>query len=247
MRRETPAELKEPWMKKLKIAPLVLDADLLDLSQKFRSRLYESLVSHGWDSSQSMIIATSEDPRLDGQILQGRHRCFTISQIMKDGHKFNTSKILIRYEEVATVDELRAKRAAYEATATLTKDPKLSKKWIDSNLNPIIKARAQEGQTKIIAYLHDCGFYQDSISAELIDRELAVLEKKRVKRSKQSYILNRANNEPWTGPKPETIDNATTYLRTVDFQCEHCHKPNKVDVNIQVGHTGDLLQLAAAR
>jgi len=146
MRRETPAELHDPWMKKLKIAPLALDADLLDLSQKFRARLYDSLVSNGWDASQSMIVATSDDPRLDGQIIQGRHRCVIISQILKDRHKFDISKILIRREEISTIDELRGKRAAYEATATLTKDPILSKKWIASNLNPIIKSRAHQGQ-----------------------------------------------------------------------------------------------------
>lgn len=107
MRRETTNELHESWMKKLKIAPLALEADLLDLSQQFRSRLYESLLTHGWASDNSMVVATSEDPRLDQQLIQGRHRCIIISQILKDGHKFDTSKILIR-REVATVDELRA-------------------------------------------------------------------------------------------------------------------------------------------
>lgn len=244
-------ELIEPWMKKLKISPLALEPDLLDLSTKFRSRLYESLLTHGWDSSQSMIVATSDDPRLDGQILQGRHRAIIISQILKDGHKFDTSKILIRREEVANIDEMRALRAAYEVTAALTKDPKLSKKWVESNLRPIIKSRASEGHTKIISYLHQCGFNNDAIAADLIEHELEQLEKKRSKKQPPNNSLNiptSVKDKNWNyGPTPEAIDDAASYIRELTFVCDHCGKENKQQVNVACGNGGELVKLAVAR
>ena len=235
-------------MRRLKMAPLALDDALLDLRKEFRSRLYESLMTNGWDASHSMIVATSDDPRLDGQILQGRHRAIMISQILKDGHKFDTSKVLIRREEVRNIDELRAKRAAYEATASLTKDPRLSKKWIESNLNPIIKGKAQEGYAKILGYLHDCGFYQDSLAAELIEKELEHLEKKRKdSKRRSSSIPEHIASQSWAGPVPETIDNATSYIRKVPYTCEKCGHEGLQEVNIAVTHQGDLLKIAAAR
>lgn len=242
-------ELNEAWMRRLKVGPLALDDALLDLRKEFRTRLYESLLTNGWDTSHSMIVATSDDPRLDGQILQGRHRAIIISQILKDGHKFDISKILIRREEVQNIDELRAKRAAYEATASLTKDPKLSKKWIESNLLPIVKSRSQEGHTKILAYLHECGFYQDGLASELIERELDKLELNRKKKIKvvKSSIPAHLASQSWIGPAPELIDDATSYIRKVAFKCEKCGYETTQDVNIAVSHTGDLLKIAAAR
>ncbi|WP_148681171.1 hypothetical protein [Candidatus Nitrososphaera gargensis] len=228
---------------------MALDADLMDLSQGFRARLYESLLTHGWDQSQSLVLASSDDHRLDNQIIQGRHRVVLISKIIEDGHKFDISKILIRREPVDSIDQLRALRAAYETTASLTKDPRMSKKWIESNLKPIIKNRVQEGQTKILSYLHDCGFYNDSIAAELIERELEQLEKKRVKKTKQqpqSRIPEHIKNQSWNGPAPRTVDNATSYIRELKFNCDHCGKENKRKVHIVCSHGGDLMSLEPA-
>jgi len=252
MRREIVEKLYPPFFKKLKIGPLALEADLLDLRPEFRSRLYDSLLSNGWDQSQSIIVASSDDPNLDGQIIQGRHRTIVISEILKDGHKFDTSKILIRREDVSTVDELRAKRANYELTASLTKDPRMSKKWVDANIEPIIKGRVDQGKTKILAHLHDCGFYNDSYATQLIEKELEHLDKKHKKKVAQRTSFNVPDglkNQNWNtgGPKPETVDDATTYLREIVFKCEHCHKENKQQVNVACGFNGELVKIALAK
>ncbi len=250
MRREVVPELNAKWMQKLHIAPLALDADLMDLSQGFRARLYESLLTHGWDQSQSLVLASSDNPSYDNQIIQGKHRVVLISKIIEDGHKFDISKILIRREPVDSIDQLRALRAAYETTAALTKDPRISKKWIESNLKPIIKNRVQEGQTKILSYLHDCGFVNDSISMALIEQELEQIEKKRLKKekSKTHQIPESVRSQPWyTGPTPELIEDATSFLREVEFTCEKCGHKNKQQLNIAVGDNRELKKLAIAR
>ena len=239
-------------MRKLRIAPLPLDEDLLDLSKKFRTRLYESLLVNGWLADQALVLAVNEhDERIDGQVIQGRHRVVVLSQLINDGHKFDISKILIRNVPVKNIDELRALRASYELTAAVTKDPRLSKRWIETNLRSIIKPRTQEGKNKIIKYLHSVGFQNDSIAEEVIDKLLAGLEKKRVKKQSRSKLNMPAGvrEASWTtnGPRPELIDDATSYIRELVFKCEKCNHENKVAINIACKDNGELVKVAIAR
>ena len=252
MKREIVQELFDPWMKRLKLAAIPLDSDYLDLSLAFRQRLYESLVNNGWDQSQSLIVAASDDPKIDNQIINGKHRVIIISQILMDGHKFDIASILIRRVPIDTIDELRAKRASSEISASLSKSPKLSAKWVESNIRTIVQGHVQEGTVKILDYLHSCGFNNDSISQVLIDVELAKLEKKRVHHTKQAEkkkgrIPDELKTQPWNGPRPEIIDGATSYIRELVFKCEHCGKENKQHVNIACGYSGDLIKFAIAR
>ena len=242
MRKPDALVLSEPWMKRLKIAPMPIESDLLDLNPTFRARLKESL-SHGWSQDQYLVVAASDDPRLDGQILQGRHRVLCISELIQSGVKFNTGAILIRREDVSTADELRAKRAAYEAASSLTKDAKMSKKWIQANLNPLIEKKASEGKAKILSYLHESGFQNDSVAVELIDsvlNKLANKAKQVQKRKGVAAALPPHLKDPgqWT-PQPgaQVVDEvSTSYFRTVKHSCEKCGAQNEIHLNIAVGN-----------
>ena len=250
MRKDIADLLDAPWLRKLKISPMPVETDLLDTTPDFRSRLKESLKSHGWQEDATMIIAASDDPRLDGACIQGRHRLLAIDSLIREGHKFNVGSILIRRVEVETADELRALRANFEASAALCKDPKLSKKWIFSNLKPLIEKRVSEGEQKILQSLRKAGFENDSIAKELIEDVLISLdrkEKNRARKKGRNIMTPQSISDPqaWGISQPSpTREDGTSYFRSVLHICPECRKESTV--NLTVVCKGELVDVAAA-
>lgn len=62
------------------------------------------------------------------------------------------------------------------------------------------------------------------------------------------HIPSSVKDAQWnTGPKPETVDEATSYIREISINCEHCGKENKQQVSVACGFNGQLVKLAVAR
>lgn len=153
---------------------------------------------------------------------------------------------------MCNIDELRAKRASYEASATLSKDSRISQRWIEANIKPIIKSRSDKSQTKILSYLHDCGFNNDVLAKDMIESVMDAMERKKQRfgqRQKGSMPRNDigqttipdsvSDKKNWgiddSAPAPTTYDDVTSYLREVKHGCQYCHKENSVWLNIAVG------------
>jgi hypothetical protein len=256
MRKEAPEVVSYPFMEELGIAPIELDPETMDLRPEFRTKLRELLKS-GWNPDARMVIAKSKEARLNGQLLQGRHRCLEIGELLKDGFPFDTSKILFSYKRVNDADEFRTLRSAYELAATTAKDQRKSKALIRADISTVVKNRYDEDdskQNKTLEFLRSKGFTDDNLSREIINNYMESLKKKADKKRKKppgamsSIPGELRDRKAWNLQEELPFDEDTTaFLREVKFRCERCNHENVVKLNIQVGDNRDLRKLELAK
>jgi hypothetical protein len=71
-----------PFMKRFGIKSFPIDPQTMDLESDFLQGLMAS-VKAGYDASRPIIVAKSEDGRIDGYPIDGRHRLYCLGNGMR--------------------------------------------------------------------------------------------------------------------------------------------------------------------
>lgn len=166
MHRETPAQFSAPFFKKHGIKPFVIDPQTMDVLDEFFQELLESLKS-GYDHTKPIIIAVSDDERVSGQVIDGRHRLYGLAKLKERGvplpSPFPKGEI-----EVKDIDHLRALIASYEARG-MSKGAKYQKAHIERNLKGIIKDNEELHGKNMLGFIKSLGFTNEAIASRVVD------------------------------------------------------------------------------
>jgi hypothetical protein len=166
MYKETPNLFYPPFFKKQKIKPYPVDPNTMDLDSTFIAELMDSLKA-GYDKTKPIILARSEDERLDGYPIDGRCRLYCMQKNLERKVPL-PSPFPVAYLDVENADQLRALIAEYE-NKNRSKGAKYSKAWVEQNLKAIIKDNAEIQGDKIGAFIKSLGFTNDAVISKMVD------------------------------------------------------------------------------
>jgi hypothetical protein len=205
MHKEKPVLFTAPFMKKLGILPFPVDTQTMDLEGEFIQELMDSLKA-GYDRNKPILIARSEDARIDGYPIDGRHRLYCMAKLKERGVPL-PNPFPLGIIEVKDANELRALCAEYEAK-NRSKGARFSKAQIEKNLKAIISDNVEvQGIEKMHAFLKSLGFTNDSIIDHVVD-DYTGSGKKPAGKSK------RQNKRPVVG-LPESLKGSWTASESV--------------------------------
>lgn len=199
MHKETLPAFTKPWMKRLGIKPIVVDLRTMDIEGgTFIEELRGSLRA-GYDPARPIIVATSDDERADGQVIDGRHRLYVLDQLKERGITL-PSPFPLGKVEVKDLDHLRALIASYEQRGR-SKGAKYVKAHIEHNLKGIIQDHPEQGKN-ISKFIMSLGFSNESIIHQIVDDYQGPTKKGKPKR-KVRYV-SRGLPESVAGAWPST-------------------------------------------
>lgn len=263
MHKEVQQIFDQPFLKRLKIKHFPIDPDQIDTDPKFQEKLFNSLMN-GWQNDQSLVIAISDDPTLDGLPIQGLNRILMFERVLKHNPKYDFSQVKVRFESISTWESYKTRRAEYEILATLSKSEEVSQTIIRKNLGDVVKAHYDPDQRKMLEYFQtELGFNEKDVLLEVWQDYADKLEKsKNKKKSKgkrpvtgqQSKVPDHLRSN-WGISSSATEeqsslpleDGATTYLREVMVTCEHCGKKTTAKVNIIIADGGKSFKILQAQ
>ena len=158
-----------PFMKKYGLKPFPIDPKTMDITEgQFIEELMDSLKA-GYDSTKPILIAKCEDDdRIDGYVIDGRHRCYCLAKLKERGiplpNHFPISMI-----DVRDVNHLRALIAQYEER-NRSKGGRFAKAWIQENLKAIVDENIEvQGADKIGDFIKSLGFTNTAIISGIVD------------------------------------------------------------------------------
>jgi hypothetical protein len=188
MHREKPMLLTAPFMKKYGIKPFPVDPKTMDVAEgQFMEELMDSLKA-GYDSTKPILIAKCEDDdRIDGYVIDGRHRCYCLAKLKERGiplpNPFPISMI-----DVRDVNHLRALIAQYEER-NRSKGGRFAKAWIQENLKAIVDENIEvQGSYKIGDFIKSLGFTNTAIISGIVDDYMGASKTSTSKRKRPARL-----------------------------------------------------------
>lgn len=173
-----------PFMKRQHIKPYPIDPNTMDLDSPFVQELMDSLAG-GYDKSKPIILARSDDDRLDGYPIDGRMRLYALAKNVERGVPL-PSPFPLAYIDVTDANELHALIAQYEEK-NRSKGSKYSKAWVEQNLKAIIKDNIEvQGPDKIAEFIRSCGFTNNAVISNLVDEYKGKATRERPSKNRRS-------------------------------------------------------------
>lgn len=233
-------------MKKLGIRPFVIDPQTMDLALgegSFFEELKDSLKA-GYDSTKPIIVAKSDDDMIDGQIIDGRHRCYVLTELKKQGVPLPSPFPISYVQDVRDADHLRALIAQYESRSQ-SKGAKYARAHIERNLRAIIRDNADRHSRDLPAFIKSLGFTNDTITSKVVDDYMGPSKKKLKNQPKVRHVsagLPESLAGAWPQDK-EVPTSASVYAdKDEDFNikisyhnCPQCKSLLKVSANDKTG------------
>jgi hypothetical protein len=247
--REQTPKYSAPFFKKYGINPYPIDLQTMDLEGDFLQGLMSS-VRAGYDRARPIIIAKSEDQRLDGYVLDGRHRLYVLGKLLEQGVAL-PSPFPVSFVDVKDADHVRALIASYEEKG-ISKGSKYAKQHIQANLKAIVEDN-YEKQPDIKSYIESLGFSNRSIIDSIVDTFIETKEQKQKRKnaknhgklesgaSPKNHVMPDIPNsdKPWVSPVDGDRTDVIVYFR----DCPCC----KDSLKIVNDTSGGLLELTAAK
>lgn len=239
-----------PFMKKLGILPFEIDTSTMQVGDEFIEELMDSLKA-GYDRNKPILIARSEDSRLNGYIIDGRHRCYALAKL-KERSVPLPNPFPLGIIEVKDANELRALIAEYEAK-NRSKGARFSKAMVEKNLKGIIEDNIElQGAEKMHSFLKSLGFTNDAIINQVVDHYTGSKEKKngknaRPKQHQRSVIgLPESLKSSWVSTGSSTLADSNEELNVITSYKHKCPDCNHL-LAITTDFKGTVLSVKSAQ
>jgi hypothetical protein len=233
-----------PFMKRYGIKPFPVDPQTMDLDGDFLQGLMSS-VKAGYDASRPIIVAKSDDERIDGYLIDGRHRCYVLGKLQEQNIPL-PNPFPIAFLDVKDANHLRALIAQYEQVG-MSKSARYAKNHIQQNLKAIVEEKYQELGDGIFSFIQSLGFSNAALVADVVD---SISDRKSSKRK-----VSKATSEPIVPSLPPHLTQRWTdesvYAKEgerfdilIDFKhsCPDCKAPLKIVTDI----TGKVVKVESA-
>ena len=123
-----PSLFNEPIIKRHKLQAFPIQH--MDFDSDYMLELQNSIEVNDYDPNKPIIVCRSDNPAIDGRIVDGRHRLVCASRIEKRTKK--PVNVTITHVEVADEVEAFCLQIKYEAEHLMRKNPKMAKEHIIS-------------------------------------------------------------------------------------------------------------------
>jgi hypothetical protein len=239
MYKEVPNLFSAPFFKKHKIKPYPIDPATMDLDSTFIAELMDLI--RNYDKTKPIIIARSDDERLDGYPIDGRCRLYCMAKNLERGIPL-PSPFPVAQIEVKDANELRALIAEYE-NKNRSKGAKFSKAWVEQNLKAIIMDNIEVKGADIIPYVKSLGFSNEAVLCRLVDDYNGEPKSKKAKTKRQTGGLPESLAASWSADssvyaeKDEQLDVTVSY-----HSCPDC----KSHLKITTDANGRVLKVESA-
>lgn len=242
------------FCKKHSIAPFEVTADLVDFDSSLLQDLQESFKTGSYNYNIPIIVASSNEPAVRNQMVDGRNRVVAIYILEKKGNKVKFPRI--EHEEIDSVNELHCRIAQY-VMQSRSKNSTLAKRIIEENLRPVIQSQIDKYGDKLPDdILTKFGFHYSTISNRLIGelitkRKHGISSKLTGKPLQPSATISRpvvnyqngwdpnANVEGIHASPGQNFDQLTTY----DHNCPKC----RVNLIIVTSTKGEVVAVRHAQ
>lgn len=235
-----------PFMRKYGLKPFPVDVKTMDIEDgQFLQDLSDSVRS-GYDMSRPIIVAKSEDERIDGQIIDGRHRVYVLAKLQEQRVPL-PSPFPLSFVEVRDANHLRALIAQYESKGR-SKAGKYAKAHIDLCIKAIVDDKYKEVGDGIFTYIQSLGFSNSATIADVVEsvREPNSRKHRKIRQEGRPSAISSSLpphlTSRWTDPsdvyakKGERFDTLISY-----HKCPDGH-PLKITTDL----TGRVLKVEAA-
>lgn len=230
-------------MKRYGIKSFPIDPQTMDLEGDFLQGLMSS-VKAGYDMSRPLIVAKSDDEKIDGYLVDGRHRCYVLGKLQEQKIPL-PSPFPISFIDVKDANHLRALIAQYEEKG-MSKASRYAKNHIQQNLKEIVEDKYKELGDGIFSFIQSLGFSNAALVADVVDAAAG----KNSKRKKHSF-----DNRPISNTLPPHLTgrwaNESVYAEEserfdvlIDFKhaCPDCKAPLKITTDV----TGKVVKVESA-
>jgi hypothetical protein len=242
MYKEQPTLFYPPFFKKHKIRGYPVDPNTMDLDSSFISELMDSLKA-GYDKTKPIILARSDDERLDGFPIDGRCRLYCMQKNLERGVSL-PSPFPVAYIDVENADQLRALIAEYE-NKNRSKGAKYSKAWVEQNLTAIIKDNAEVQGDRLGAFIKSLGFTNDAVISKMVDEYQGKPKKvKKEKKTRPVVGLPESLKDAWKSEASSTHADEKDELDVqVSYkECPDCNNLLKITTDLK----GTVLKIESA-
>lgn len=156
-------------------------------TSEFINELAENL-SAGFDESKPIILAKSRDPSIKGSVCDGRHRLYVGNLLLRRIGKL--PNFAFKWVDVPDMDTLKAVRAEFERK-NRSKDSKISRKWMEKNLEELVESNLDSQHAKLPSYIMSKGFH----NRKIVDRIIKNVEERRARDRQEKKHYNPAANQ----------------------------------------------------
>lgn len=223
-----------------KIKPITIEEDdAIEVETQFMHNLLESLRA-GYDPEHPIIIAESKNEQVNGQLVDGMHRCFAIQELQKEGLIINP---VVKRIAIKDLDDLDAQRLRYDQL-NQSKNFYTASKKAHLRFGTIMDRHPElDTLEKTLAFFKEKQIANTQLIQSLFKRRLT-LQKERWERNEQLKQLiikrnkgnGRFSDNPNAGnsliahevPRQDYTPPATEDHNLV--KCPHCDKKFRVHI-----------------
>lgn len=140
------SEFFEPeWFKNEGIQGFEIDPEIMDFETDSMRRVERNLIDEGYDPKtyNPIILARSKNPKLQGKVINGKHRLVLFERLRKKGIFKIPKPLIVGYIDVTDEGDFEIHRIHYEKEHLLHKDPKVAMRSIVKSLKKILKQKPE--------------------------------------------------------------------------------------------------------
>jgi hypothetical protein len=161
--------------------PFPIEQDI-DLSTGLIESLMHALANNAYERSVPLIISKSQDPNIDGKVINGRHRIVAAYRLAKKRIAFRFPRM--EREVISDVATLNCK-IAEAVKKNRRKEPALAKRIVERRFKDVIESKIDQYRDKLPVQIVKMGFSSVTIVNKLLDE---VKEKRQKKRPGQKQL-----------------------------------------------------------
>jgi hypothetical protein len=172
----------EEWIsfcEKRGFKPFPINEETIDLDSGLIDILMDAFRNNAYDRSMTLVIARSDNPSIDKEVIDGRHRIVAAYRLFKKGIAVKMPPIV--QEDIPDVATLNC-RIAHHVQLSRSKQPALAKKIVEHRIREVIESQIDKYGDRLPDRIVKMGFSSVTIVNKLLDE---VKEKRRSKCGKQ--------------------------------------------------------------
>jgi hypothetical protein len=158
------------------LKPFPINEESIDLDSGLIEQLMDTFRNNAYDRSMTLVIARSDEPSIDKEVVDGRHRIVALYRLFKKGIQAKLPPIT--QEDIPDVATLNC-RIAHYVQMSRSKHPALAKKIVEHRIRDVIESNIERYGDKLPDKIVKMGFSSVTIVNKLLDE---VKEKRQQKR-----------------------------------------------------------------
>jgi len=220
--------------------PFPIDENTIDLDSGLIESLMDAFKNNAYDRSMALVVARSDDPSINGEVCDGRHRVLAVYRLLKRGIPVKLPPIV--QEEIRDIATLNC-RIAHYVQMSRSKHPNLAKKIVENRIRDVIESNIERYGDRLPDKILKMGFSSATIVNKLLD-EVKQEKRQGKKRAGQRQLrtlnpafqydfggsdnwgLSRHSNESVHAGPQDKLDEITTFR---DCPCG-CNPPKRLAI-----------------